>query len=369
MKRILSILAIIGIMVAMLPAAALINVPTSTMYVKTANGKPLNLREEPDLHARIVVKIPYGTEVKVYTDFVGMVWYHVQYGLFTGYVKAGFLVARKPKPFVTPTPRPTVKPTVTPMPSEGELISREIAAARSLGLVPQGMKTEGNCTWQELDALLTNAIQLKTRDFTAYRKHVYLSLTEYRNSRAGAEYDIVLRGVAAAEMFGALIDIGGDDPRQGHFDDPYIADAADISFCQAYAGIDAAPGDWRTLPMLNMVMTIVAHVDSTSGKSVMALTTDHEFFPNHPLTRTEAILGAYRLTNAFSHALGMVTVTHQRQANLRAGPSMQAAIVGKVDPGDMYPVVEFPGQGWYKIMLPNGTMAYIAAGMVAFEMR
>jgi uncharacterized protein YgiM (DUF1202 family) len=47
---------------------------------------------------------------------------------------------------------------------------------------------------------------------------------------------------------------------------------------------------------------------------------------------------------------------------------MKAAIVGKADPGNVYEVVGIPADGWYQIMLPNGTTAYIAAGMVSFTM-
>jgi uncharacterized protein YgiM (DUF1202 family) len=47
---------------------------------------------------------------------------------------------------------------------------------------------------------------------------------------------------------------------------------------------------------------------------------------------------------------------------------MKAAIVGKADPGNVYEVVGIPADGWYQIMLPNGTTACIAAGMVSFTM-
>jgi len=66
--------------------------------------------------------------------------------------------------------------------------------------------------------------------------------------------------------------------------------------------------------------------------------------------------------------MGTVLATHSRQANLRANPSMKAAIIGKADPGNVYVVVAIPSNGWYQIMLPNGTTAFIAAGMVSFTM-
>lgn len=376
MKRFFSLLTALFLLAAMLPAAASIYDPDAyPMYVKTPDGKQLNMREEPDPNARVLTKIPYGAEVTVYPDILGMVWNHVQYGMYNGYVKTEFLTDRQPKPFITPTPKPTAKPTPKPTPtatpSPAELIAREIQAARSLGLVPQGMLSEGNVTWQELDGLLTNAVRLKSKNPAAIRSHVYLTLEEYQAASAGAQFNIVLRGVAAAEMYGALIDMGDENPRQDHFHDPYIADADDIGLAQGYAGVVTTDdsSDWRQLPMLDMVITVLDHADTTSGNPVMSIDAEHLFFPTHPLTRTDAILGVYRLHRSFHTGIGTVLVTHTRQANLRAEPSMKATIVGKADPGNVYEVVGIPTNGWYQIMLPNGTTVFIAAGMVSFTMK
>ncbi len=369
MKKVLSLLFVLILLASLLPVTASINVPSSTMYVKTANGKTLNLREQPDENAKVIAKIPYAAEVQVYSDFLGMVWYHVQYGMYNGYVKTEFLSETKPRPHVTPTPRPTVKPTPTRTPSPEEEAANEIAAAKALGLVPQGLTAEGNVTWQELDQLLTNAIRLKNKNSAADRSHVYLSLAEYQAASAGFDFNIVLRGVAAAEMYGALIDMGESDPAFNHSNDPFVADSAAIALCQEHAGISSnVVGDWRALPMLDMVLTIIDNVDAVSGKPVMALDADHEFHPNNPFTRTEAIQAVYRLYNSFYQFLGKVTVTHTRQANLRAQPSMDAAIVGKVNPGEVYNVVSIPKTSWYEIQLQNGKTVFIAAGMVSFRM-
>ena len=375
MKRVLGLLAVFCLLLsALVPAQASIYDPdASVMYVRTPDGKNLNLREEPDANARILAKIPYGSQLLVYSDFIGL-WVHVQFGMYNGFVKPEFLTDYPPSPYDPPTPKPTAKPTPRPTPtaspSPEELIAREIAAARSLGLVPQGMKSEGNCTWQEMDGLLTNAIRLKSKNPAAIRNHVYLTLADYQAASAGAQFNLVLRGVAAAEMFGALIDMGENDPVGQHANDPYIADAADIELCQQYAGIDLAPGsgDWRAIPMLDMVITVLDHVDGASGKPVMTIDFEHYFFATNALTRAEAILGVYRLYHSFHTGIGMVTVTHYRQANLRANPSMKAAIVGKVDPGAVYEVIDIPKEGWFHIQMPNGSTAYIAAGMVSFRM-
>ena len=376
MKRTLGLLTVLCLLVSLLPVSAAINVPTTTMYVKTANGKPLKLRAEPDAKAEVITDIPYGAEVSVYADFVGMVWYHIQYGMYMGYVKAEFLVQKKPKPFVTPTPKPTARPTAkptarptaTPAPlTPEEFTAQEIAAAKKLGLVPQGMTTDGHCTWQELDALLTNLLKIKSNSTEASRNHVYLSLDEYKASNAGSEFGIVLRGVAAAEMYGALIDMGEENPVLEHLNDPFISDAGDIALCQEYAGIDSSVGGWRALPMQEMVVTILDHVDNLSGRAVMSQDDEAAFRPTHPLTQTEAITAVYRLYNSFHHGIGRVTVTHKRQANIRANPSMSASIVGKVNPGDMFTVISIPSKGWYQIQLSDGTMPYISGGMVAYE--
>lgn len=388
MKKFVSLFTVLCLLTALLPVAASMYDPDArTMYVKTPDGKSVNLREQPDSNATILDRIPYGAGVTVYSDFISKVWSHVQYGMLNGFVKTQYLTDAPPKPYPTPkpTPKPTSKPTAKPTkkptakptakptptlpPSPEDLIAREISMARSLGLVPPDMSSEGNCTWQELDALLTNAIRLKSKNPAMIRNHVYLTLEEYQAADVGAPFNIVLRGVAAAEMYGALIDMGDSDPAINHSNDPYIADTADIDLCQEYTGLvitDSA--DWRALSMLEMIIIVIDHADNNSGKAVLTLDADHQFLPTQALARMEAILGVYRLYHSYRANLGIVTVTHHRQANLRAKPSMKATIVGKVNPGAVYEVISIPKDGWFQIQLPNGDTAYIAAGMVSFAM-
>ena len=112
------------------------------------------------------------------------------------------------RPTGMPTYIPTAAPTATPSPEQRR--ANEIKEAQMLGIVPQGMKTDGTATWDDLNNLLTNVIRLKTRNPAAQRTHVYLTKEEYEASNAGAQYNMVLRGVAAAEMYGTLLDIGDD---------------------------------------------------------------------------------------------------------------------------------------------------------------
>lgn len=377
MKQVVSLILILAIMLTIgTPAlASMYNPDGYVMYVKTGNGLKLNLRESPDANAKIIGKIPYGEAVSVYPKFLSDKWSHVQYGMLNGYVMKSFLVRNPPKPYVSPTPKPTTKPTpkptATPQPKPEELLQKELNAARALGLVPVGMIDAGNVTWGELNELLSNAIRLKNRNMSAQRMHVYLSRSEYEQANCGAAFDVVLRGVAAAEMYGALMDMGEQNPAFNHSNDPFIADVTDIALCQEYAGrasgYDAA--DWRTIPLINMVTTIIDNADTMSGMHVMSLDNEYDFLPNNPLTRTDAILAVYRLYRSFNTQLGTVTVVHQRQANLRAAPSMRAEIIGKADPGAVYGVIRIEADGWYQIVLPSGKTAYIAAGMVSFVMQ
>lgn len=351
--------------------ASMYNPDGYRMYVKTGNGLKLNLRESPEADARIIGKIPYGEAVIIYPQFLSDKWSHVQYGMLNGYVMKSFLVGHPPKPYVSPTAKPTSKPTATPQPKPEDILKQELDAARALGIVPVGMIDAGNVTWGELDEMITNAVRLKNRNASAQRMHVYLTRSEYQAANCGAAFDVVLRGVAAAEMYGALMDMGESNPAFNHSNDPFIADAADIALCQEYAGRAAAydAADWRTLPLVFMVTTVIDNMDTISGKHILSLDHEQDFLPNNPLTRTDAILAIYRLYRSFNTHLGTVTVVHQRQANLRAAPSMQAEIIGKANPGSIYSVTKIEADGWYQIMLPNGKTAYIAAGMVSFEMQ
>lgn len=368
MKRIIALMMLLALLLGLLPVSASIYDPgAGTMYIKTENGKSVNMREQAGTDAKVITTIPYGKSVMVYSDFVGGQWSHVQYGMFNGFVMNQFLTDRQPKPFTPPTPKPTPRPTATPSPEQRR--ANEINAARKLGIVPEGMKSEGLCTWTDLHNLLTNVVRLKTKNPEAQRAHYYLTKEEYAASGAGAQYDMVLRGVAAAELYGALLDMGDPNPELNHTNDPYIADMADIQVAQQYAGRTAPydANDWRTKDLTSMVLTVLDHTDIQNGQAVMELDGEHNFYPTHPLTREEAILAAARLYNSWTTYVGTVVVTHSRQANLRGGPSMKDAIVGKADPGASYPVIAVEKGGWYKVLLPDGKSAHISGSMVAYS--
>jgi len=368
MRKLLAFILLMTFLAALLPASASIYDPNAQRaYIKTSDGKGVNLRRETNTQSEVLAKIPYGEEVLVYSDYAPNEWAHVQYRMMNGFVMSKFLVDKKPKPFVTPTPKPTAKPTQPPTPEERR--AAEIKAAQKLGIVPSGMKTDGSATWDDLNNLLTNVIRLKSKNSTAVRSHVYLTKEEYAASQAGAKFNVVLRGVAAAELYGTLLDLGVKEPELNHSNDPFIMDAADAQVAQEYAGKTAAydGSDWRTKDLLSMIITILDYTDYSSGMGVMTMDDSHQFYPINPLTHEEAILAAYRLYNASSAFVGTVTVTHGRNVNLREKPSMSARILGTTAPGTVYPVLAVEKGGWYKIQLPDGKACFIAAGMVSFN--
>ena len=69
-----------------------------TMYVKTANGGPLNIRTAPDAKANNVIgQYKYGTAVTVIgTAAASNDWVAIKYGTRTAFVMVKFLNAQKP---------------------------------------------------------------------------------------------------------------------------------------------------------------------------------------------------------------------------------------------------------------------------------
>lgn len=88
----------------------------NSMYVYTANGKTLNLREKGKSNAKILRVIPWGAQVKVLKSSGS--WTKITYDGTTGYVVSKYLVSKRP------TRRPSSKksgkkaaPTPTPLPT------------------------------------------------------------------------------------------------------------------------------------------------------------------------------------------------------------------------------------------------------------
>jgi len=131
--------------------------------------------------------------------------------------------------------------------------------AQKLGIVPQGMKTDGIATRDDLHSLLTNGVRIKTMNPAAQRTHVYLTKKEYEAVSTGIQYSTVLRGIAAAGMCGVLLDIDDTKHALGHTSDPFIADYADIRLAQQYAGriVPCSPNDCHTMDPGEMILALL----------------------------------------------------------------------------------------------------------------
>ena len=98
MKKVLGIvmvlMMVVGLMVPVFGSAESVS-GHSSMYVYCANGKRLNVREEPSLHADRLFRLENGTMVSILGD-VGNGWAKVYSSGREGFVKTSFLQAKKP---------------------------------------------------------------------------------------------------------------------------------------------------------------------------------------------------------------------------------------------------------------------------------
>lgn len=78
-------------------------------YVRTSNGKGLNLRDGPGTDYKVITTIPYGKSVHL-NDYIDKTWVEVDYGSHHGYVMGRYLTYTEPSPY-KPTPKPTTKPS------------------------------------------------------------------------------------------------------------------------------------------------------------------------------------------------------------------------------------------------------------------
>lgn len=114
MKKLLSILlAMLLVLMTLIPCFASAD---SVMYVKTGNGKNLNVREKPNYGAEVMYTLKYGTKVRVLTGSspMGSRWVFVEPVGYSngGYVVASFLTDVKPGAYVNPVEDPNTFKTV-----------------------------------------------------------------------------------------------------------------------------------------------------------------------------------------------------------------------------------------------------------------
>ena len=109
--------ALLLCLMASLALPALADTPwgTSIMYVKTANGKPVNVRSAPYKGDNVIGSAPYGHEVLVDWSYAGNDgWTKVVWGsMGDGYIMSQFLVNEKPGPAPSPSQKDKEKEAAT----------------------------------------------------------------------------------------------------------------------------------------------------------------------------------------------------------------------------------------------------------------
>ena len=100
-KRILSLIAAVILLAAMLAAATVASAEGYyPVYSHCSNGKPLNVREGPGKEYAVKEKIPYGQVIYVFGEtYPG--WLQLN---DTGYVQASLTCRNYPGPYVPPDP-------------------------------------------------------------------------------------------------------------------------------------------------------------------------------------------------------------------------------------------------------------------------
>ena len=98
MKKVLGIVMVlmmaVGLMVPVFGSAESV-AGRSAMYVWCANGKRLNVREEPSLNAEMLFRLENGTKVSILEN-CGNGWAKISSSGREGFVKTAFLQAKKP---------------------------------------------------------------------------------------------------------------------------------------------------------------------------------------------------------------------------------------------------------------------------------
>ena len=141
MKKLMSIaIILVTVFALMIPTfASAYEEIEKDMWVNCANGKKLNVREEPVMGSGIITRLECGT--KVHVDYsCGNGWVAVSDYRFSGYVQAKFLVDKKPGKFEI-TERDDNFVAVTPYMVSAKALNGE--TDRSVGLRVKPNKTSG----------------------------------------------------------------------------------------------------------------------------------------------------------------------------------------------------------------------------------
>ena len=125
MKKLMSIaIILVTVFALMIPTfASAYEEIEKDMWVNCANGKKLNVREEPVMGSGIITRLECGT--KVHVDYsCGNGWVAVSDYHFSGYVQASFLVSSgipmKQVQLLKMTPQAAPRTKITGEPSEAD---------------------------------------------------------------------------------------------------------------------------------------------------------------------------------------------------------------------------------------------------------
>ena len=65
--------------------------------------------------------------------------------------------------------------------------------------------------------------------------------------------------------------------------------------------------------------------------------------------------------------IGLVTITHYNDVNIRSGGSTDFPIVLTASPGQQFPCTGFASSGWYEIILPDNTIGYVSNNLSSLQ--
>ncbi len=146
MKKTLSILLALILVLTTVSFVTAASANTSVMYVKTPNGKSVNVRSAPSKNAEIIGTAPYGHSVLTDWSYAGNDgWTRVVWGsLGDGYIMSQFLVSSKPGP--KPTPDPKKDDPKAEEKAELEKLKKELNSERTIDpcyILVQPSRTSG----------------------------------------------------------------------------------------------------------------------------------------------------------------------------------------------------------------------------------
>ena len=113
MKRTLSFLAALVLMLCVVGEIRQASANVLNMYVATYDYYGLKLRPEPNTNKTEYCKIPHGTLLTIYEYSLDGLWCRTQYGGYEGWVMNKYLTENKPRSLTPQDPGPS-KPTAAP---------------------------------------------------------------------------------------------------------------------------------------------------------------------------------------------------------------------------------------------------------------